>query len=156
MKELAASDVEIVSGIEQEGPIKYAFVKDPWNTLIEIVEDPQISGFHHIHLATTNPKESLAWYREAFGGESARFAGVLPGVRYRDAWLLAKGVKEPRAATKGRSIDHVGWSSADVNADVAKLSKLGAVRVTSPAAGGDNVLVDAPDGVRIEFGKVRP
>ena len=39
MKELADAGVEIVSGVEQEGPIKYAFVKDPWGTLIEIVED---------------------------------------------------------------------------------------------------------------------
>ena len=55
MRELAASDVEIVSGIQQEGPIKYAFIRDPWGTLVEVVEDRNVSGFHHIHLATPDP-----------------------------------------------------------------------------------------------------
>ncbi len=34
MKELEEAGVEIVSGIEQEGPIKYALVRDPWGTLV--------------------------------------------------------------------------------------------------------------------------
>lgn len=106
MKDLAEAKVEIVSGVEQEGPIKYAFIRDPWGTLIEIVEDPEIEGFHHVHLAATDPAASLAWYVAAFGGETSRFAGLIPGIRYGDMWVLTKKVKDAPAATKGRSIDH--------------------------------------------------
>src|SRR5262249_8626773 len=70
MKALADAKVEIVSQVEQEGPIRFAFVKDPWGTLIEIVQDPQIVGFHHVHLAATDPRATLSWYTAAFGGEA--------------------------------------------------------------------------------------
>ena len=39
LKELAEKKVDIVSGVEQEGPIKFAFIRDPWGTLIEVVQD---------------------------------------------------------------------------------------------------------------------
>ncbi len=80
MRELAANDVEIISAIETEGPIKYAFVRDRWNTLLEIVEDAEITGFHHVHIATTNTRGTLDWYQHSLSGERSRFAGVLPGV----------------------------------------------------------------------------
>src|SRR5579862_4374727 len=63
MKRFAQTGVTIVSGVEQEGPIRYAFIKDPWGTLIEIVQDADLQGFHHVHLATTDGKQTLKWYR---------------------------------------------------------------------------------------------
>ena len=105
LKELAEAKVEIVSGAEQEGPIKFAFVRDPWGTLIEIVQDSQIEGFHHVHLAATDPAAALAWYVSAFGGEPGRFAGEIPGVRYGDMWVLAKKVEQAQRPPKAaRSI----------------------------------------------------
>ena len=153
MKELADAGVEIVSGVEQEGPIKYAFVKDPWGTLIEIVEDAQITGFHHIHLATTDPAVTLAWYANAFGGEITRFAGLIPGIRYGDAWVLAKKVSEQRAPTKGRAIDHVSWGFGDLDAAAIELKAKGVKFVSGPIAfgGGKIAFIEAPDGVRIEL-----
>lgn len=153
MRELAASDVEIVSGIEVEGPIKYAFVRDRWNTLLEIVEDAEVTGFHHIHIATTDPRAALAWYQDSLAGQRGRFAGVLPGIRFRDGWVLAKGADKPRAPTKGRSIDHVSWSAASADRLVETLQKRGA-RVERETDDGDqapDLFLAAPDGARIEL-----
>ncbi|MBI3836856.1 MAG: VOC family protein [Planctomycetia bacterium] len=153
MKQLADSGVEIVSGVQQEGPIKYAFVKDPWGTLIEVLQDPEIEGFHHVHLATTDPRTTLQWYVDAFGGELARFAGLIPGVRYGDMWVLAKKVDVARAPTKGRSIDHLGWAFADLDAAAVELKAKGVKFESGPFAFGSGKIafITAPDGVRIEL-----
>jgi catechol 2,3-dioxygenase-like lactoylglutathione lyase family enzyme len=153
MKQLADSGVEIVSGIQQEGTIRYAFAKDPWGTLIEVLHDPEIEGFHHVHLATTDPRATLQWYADAFGGEVARFAGLIPGVRYGDMWVLAKKVDATRAGTKGRSIDHLGWAFADLDAAAVELKAKGVKFESEPFAFGNAriAFITAPDDVRIEL-----
>lgn len=153
LKQLADAKVEIVSPIEQEGPIKYAFIKDPWGTLIELVEDPEIEGFHHVHLAVTDPAAALAWYQQAFGGESARFAGLIPGIRNGDVWLLVKKVDKPLAATKGRSIDHLSWAYADLDEAAKQLKTYGVKFESEPFAFGTGKIafVVDPNGVRIEL-----
>ncbi len=153
LKQLGEAGVEIVSPVEQEGPIKFAFVKDPWGTLIEIVEDPQIEGFHHVHLAVTDPAKALAWYEQAFGGEKAKFAGLIPGIRYGDVWLLAKQVDIQRAATKGRSVDHISWSFDDLDEAAKQLETQGVNFESKPFAFGSGKIafVIDPAGVRIEL-----
>lgn len=153
LKALGDAGVEIVSPIEQEGPIKYAFVKDPWGTLIELVEDPQITGFHHVHLAVTDPQAALDWYQQAFGGQRERFAGLIPGIRYGDMWLLVKKVQEPQAATKGRAIDHLSWGYADLDDAATQLEALGVKFEAKPYAFGSGKIafVLDPNGVRIEL-----
>ena len=37
------------------GLFKLAFVFDPWGTRIELVEDAERLGFHHVHLSATDP-----------------------------------------------------------------------------------------------------
>ena len=71
------------------GLFKYGFIFDPWGTRIEMVEDADTLGFHHIHLSATDPAATLTWYQEMFGGESARLRDRLDGLRLGDIWLLA-------------------------------------------------------------------
>jgi len=153
LKEMEAAKVEIVSGIEQEGPIKYAFVKDPWGTLIEVVQDPEIVGFHHVHLATTDAKATLEWYTGAFGGHVEKFAGLIPGIRYGDMWVLVKTVKQPPAPTKGRAVDHISWGFADLDADAGRLKAAGVKFKSGPYAfgGGKIAFIEDPQGVLIEL-----
>ena len=153
LKEMADAKVEIVSGVEQEGPIKYAFVKDPWGTLIEVVQDPEITGFHHVHLATTDAKATLGWYTGAFGGHVEKFAGLIPGIRYGDMWVLVKTVNAAPAPTKGRAVDHISWSFGDLDAEAVRLKSAG-VKFKSgpyPFGGGKIAFVEDPQGVLIEL-----
>jgi catechol 2,3-dioxygenase-like lactoylglutathione lyase family enzyme len=150
MKRFAETGVEIVSGIEREGPIRYAFIKDRWGTLIELVEDREIHGFHHVHLATTDPKATLKWYTDVLGGRVTRFAGVLPGIRYGDVWVLVKTAKRPPAPTEGRSIDRLIWVENDAR---GALDRLGAPRIplTVGQVAGDSkhILISGPDRVQL-------
>ena len=95
---------------EAPGLFKYGFIFDPWGTRIELVEDSEYLGFHHIHLSSTDPEATLAWYQDVFGGETASMRGRLEGLLYGDIWLLAsqhlEGVPAP---TEGRAIDHLGF-----------------------------------------------
>lgn len=153
LKQLEAAGVKVVSGVEQEGSIKFAMVEDPWGTRIELLEDPQIEGFHHVHLATVDPEKSLAWYTKAFGGEITRFAGVTPGIRYGDVWLLAKKVEQAPAATKGRSIDHISWGFPDLDAAAVELKAKDVPFKTNPTQFGTSKIafVEDPTGVLIEL-----
>jgi catechol 2,3-dioxygenase-like lactoylglutathione lyase family enzyme len=60
----ALSDISELSGM----PV--AFVEDPWGTKIELIDDPSMRGIHHLHLASNNPPETLAWYQQNFGAHS--------------------------------------------------------------------------------------
>ena len=58
MKEFEAAGIKIVTPIRDVpglfnrpgAPVGLAFVEDPWGTRIEVVEDPDLLGFHHVHL----------------------------------------------------------------------------------------------------------
>ncbi len=156
MQRFAKSGVRVVSGIEKDGPVRYAFIHDPWATLIEVVEDPEIRGFHHIHLATTDPKATLKWYTETFGGKVARFAGLIAGIRYGDEWILVKQVERRRAPTKGRAIDHLSWPFTDLDHAARRLENKGVRFETGPGdvAASRSLFVHDPAGVRLEL--VRP
>lgn len=152
VKQLQEAGVEVVSGIETEDATRFAYVKDPWGTLIEVLEDPTIEGFHHVQLASTDPDKTLAWYTAAFGGEASRF-GQVPGIRYGDVWLLVKKVADAPAATKGRSIDHISWGFRDLEAESKRLESQGVNFTMQPTNFGSGMIafVLDPSGVLIEL-----
>ena len=89
-----AANLNVLEDIrEVDGLFKLAFVEDPWGTKIEVVEDHEDLGFHHLHLRSPDPEQTLAWYQNIFGGEFDQMKGRLDGVRYGRVWLL---VSQPR------------------------------------------------------------
>jgi catechol 2,3-dioxygenase-like lactoylglutathione lyase family enzyme len=156
MQRFARSGVRIVSGIEKDGPVRYAFIHDPWSTLIEVVEDPEIHGFHHIHLAARDAKATLKWYTDVFGGKASRFAGLIAGIRDGNTWILVKQVDHRLEPTRGRAIDHLRWPVARFDETVKRLEARQA-RFESPARQRLQrrpVFVEAPEGVRLEVVRV--
>jgi len=135
------------------GGMKIAFVEDPWGTKIELIDDAELRGTHHIHLSTPDPAATLSWYSEAFGGEVGKFKGVLDGLFYGDIWLLAAKAKGPVAATEGRSMDHLGWNFSNLDEAAVALKSKG-VQFSLEPRDYQNLriaFVDGPDGVRIEL-----
>jgi lactoylglutathione lyase len=114
MKELEAAGVKVVTPVRDvPGLFKLGFIEDPWGVRIEVVQDPETLGFHHIHLRAPDPAASLAWYKERFGGEMAKLKGRIEGLKYGDVWLVvAKGDAVPSV---GRAIDHLGWRVPDLD-----------------------------------------
>lgn len=135
------------------GLFKIAFIEDPWGIKIELVQDPETPGFHHIHLRVPDPEGSLKWYVDTFGGERTKLKGRIDAVRYSNpsVWLLAqKG--DDAAPSQGRAIDHLGWAVANVDAKIADLKAKGEKPTDSRAVRHLHVaFVDGPGGVRIEM-----
>ena len=162
MKEFEANGVKVVTPVrEVPGLFKLGFVEDPWGTRIEVVQDPELLGLHHIHLRTPNPDEIFTWLLDKFGGEKKQLKGRLDAVFYRaagfsDMWILVqRGESVP---SQGKAIDHIGWRSSGLNETVAEMKAKG-VTVTSeprplPLPNGPTInfaYVAGPAGARIEL-----
>ncbi len=138
------------------GLFKYGFIFDPWGTRIELVEDSDTLGFHHIHLASTDPDATLDWYQETFGGERAQLKDMLDGVMLNDIWLLAMEHTEGQpAATSGRAIDHIAFEVDDLDGLTGQLQNAGLSILEAPAVpeGGRTAarraFVSGPDNVSL-------
>lgn len=134
------------------GLFKISFIFDPWGTRIELVEDPETLGFHHIHLSATDPESTLRWYQEVFDGKRASLKGLLDGVRFDSIWLLASRKAEGTPApTAGRAIDHIGFALKDLEV----VNKRGATFVQEPQTPANGrseakrAFIEGPDNVRV-------
>jgi catechol 2,3-dioxygenase-like lactoylglutathione lyase family enzyme len=160
MRAFQAAGVKITTPARDvPGLFKLGFIEDPWGTRIEVVEDKETLGFHHIHLISENPETTLKWYQNIFGGQSSSLKGRINGVRYGTVWLLIDKVNEGAmlAATQGRSIDHLGFAFDDLEAAAAEMKKKGVSFQAEPRpftnAAGQSMKISfvvGPDDVRIE------
>ncbi len=140
---------------ELAGLFEHGFIFDPWGTRIELVEDPDILGFHHVHLQSADPDAALRWYAEFIGGVRGKLKGVLDGLLFDGVWLLvAKQGEGKPAPTDGRSVDHLGFVMADLDNAMLEISRAG-VDVQGPMvpenarAGSKRAFLVGPDGVLI-------
>lgn len=157
MAEYKEAGIKVLAEIREiPGKFKFAFVEDPWGTKIEVMQDLETLGFHHIHLKGPEPAKILDWYVDAFGGERTKYKGMLDAVLYGKVWLLAQGAREAMAPTKGRAIDHLGWGVHDMEADAKVLKDKGVPFTMEPRKFNPEIaiaiaFVEAPGGVRIEL-----
>ena len=128
------------------------FVQDPFGIKLEVLQDSETLGFHHIHLRVADPEASLKWTVENFGGERTKWKGR-DAVKYTNpnVWLMAdKG--DDSAPSQGRAIDHLGWAVTNVDAKVSGLTAKGLKTVEPRAVRNLRVgFVEGPSGVRIEM-----
>jgi catechol 2,3-dioxygenase-like lactoylglutathione lyase family enzyme len=154
MKQMQSAGAKLVTPARDiEGLFKVGFVEDPWGVKMELVQDPETPGFHHIHLRVADPEASLKWYVDTFGGDRAKLKGRLDAVKYSNpnVWLLAQKA-DGAAPSQGHAIDHLGWAVANVGAKVADLTAKGAKPTEPRAVRNLSVaFVDGPGGVRIEM-----
>ena len=111
---------------EVPGWFLHGFVFDPWGTRIELLEDPERTGFHHVRLSAANPAATLEWYRNALGGEISTIRNGRQGLRFGAVWLLAD--QHPAgtpATTRSRAISHIAFSTPDFDQTVAAMRDSG-------------------------------
>jgi predicted enzyme related to lactoylglutathione lyase len=162
VKELEAA------GVKMEGPVrdlpgifKIAFAVDPWGTRLELVQDAELLGLHHIHMRAPNPEDTFKWLLANFGGERTPLRGKLDAIKYAapnfsTVWVLVQ--KGEAAPSRGRAIDHIGWRVKDLNAKVAELKGKSVTIETEPRplslANKTTIYfsyVSGPSGARIEL-----
>ncbi|HXP84800.1 MAG TPA: VOC family protein [Bryobacteraceae bacterium] len=163
MKEFQAAGIKIVTPArEVAGLFKLGFVEDPWGTRIEVVQDPELLGLHHIHMRGPNPDEVFGWLLAKFGGQRTKMKGVADAVKYSspgfsDMWILVqRGDAEP---SEGHAIDHIGWRSTGALAKTIDGLRAKGVTVLTepralPLANGPTInfaYVAGPAGAKIEI-----
>lgn len=106
-----------------------AFVMAPNDIKIEFIGAPEqtaVAKLHHIHFATPDIAAMQTWYASTLGaisGMRGNFqAADLPGVN-----LTFSGSDAPLAATRGRSLDHIGFEVANLKAFCEDLEAQGIV-----------------------------
>ena len=156
MKEFAAAGVKVVTPVRDvPGLFKLGFIEDPWGVKIEVVQDPETLGFHHIHLRAPDPAASLAWYQERFGGETAKLRGRIDALKYGDVWVLVQ--KGDATPSVGHAIDHVGWRVPDLDKKLAELNakNIKVLQVVTALTLATGVVhfsfVEDPSGTKIEI-----
>jgi len=157
MKELEAAGVKVVTPVRDvQGLFKLGFVEDPWGTRIEVVQDSDKLGLHHVHLRGPDPAATLGWYKAKFGGETGKLKGRIDGLRYSGVWLLVQ--RGDAVPSEGHAVDHIGWRTTNL-AETAQQFKAQAVKFTTEPrplklAGGATVnfaYVEGPEGAKIEL-----
>jgi catechol 2,3-dioxygenase-like lactoylglutathione lyase family enzyme len=108
-------------------PNKLAFVLGPDETKVELIENTAVPAIvmHHIHWAAPDVAAMKAWYVQMFGakpGMRGTFeAGDLPGVNLTFGGAAGAAV----VATKGRSLDHIGFEVRNLEQLVKDLEAKG-------------------------------
>lgn len=157
VKALEGSGARVVSPVASvDGLYRSATIDDPWGARIELVEDPELTGFHHVHVQVPDVARSQAWYVDTFGATRGRFKGRFDGIECGGMWVVME--QGAAAPSKGHTIDHVGWRMADLRATAADLKQKGLTFTTEPQPGppGPHAPVllsftEDPWGVKIEL-----
>jgi catechol 2,3-dioxygenase-like lactoylglutathione lyase family enzyme len=131
---LQAAGVRVVSPVtEIPGRWKQAMIEDPWGTRLELVEDPDALGIHHVEIRVADPEESFRWYVRAFGGDRTKYKGI-DAIRYRDLGVFYLIIVKDDQATpsQGHSIDHLGFGPIDLDKVVNDLTAQGMKFTSNP------------------------
>jgi catechol 2,3-dioxygenase-like lactoylglutathione lyase family enzyme len=130
----------------------------PDDVQVEFVEDPALKvaiAGHHLHLSTNDVEPLRAWYVKTFGGLSETRRGF--AVAAFDAGEVDV-IQAPaaQAPSKGRSIDHIGFEVAGLEAFCKKLQADGVAfeipyREMAQLGGLKLAFITDPAGTRIEL-----
>ncbi len=135
------------------GLFKAGFVQDPWGVKIEMLQDPDVLGLHHMHLRVRDPEATLKWFQQMMGGERAKLKGRIDGLRYGSMWLLAADSGgEATAPSADRAIQHIAWRVPNI--DEARTTLIGRGLTVGDARPYQDVrfaILEAPSGVRVEI-----
>jgi catechol 2,3-dioxygenase-like lactoylglutathione lyase family enzyme len=157
MKEFEAAGIKVVTPVRDvPGLFKLGFVEDPWGTRIEVVQDTEKLGLHHVHLRGPDPTAVLAFYKEKFAGDSAKLKDRLDGLKLGGVWLLVQ--RGDAVPSEGHAIDHIGFRTTDLAAKTGELKAQSVKFTTEPRplklASGVTVnfaYLEGPAGAKVEL-----
>jgi catechol 2,3-dioxygenase-like lactoylglutathione lyase family enzyme len=137
-----------------------AYLMGPDSVRIELQEDPtqeQDVIAYHIHFFTPEFQSLLQWYVDTFGLEPFQ-RGTIATTANAPGMNLSFGNSQggqPRAATRGRAIDHIGFEVENLDAFAAALQAKGITFDVAPrevaSIGLKIAFLTDPSGVYIEL-----
>jgi catechol 2,3-dioxygenase-like lactoylglutathione lyase family enzyme len=102
----------------------------------------------HIHLNSADPAASMAFWKDVIG-TSAFTNQSLNGVSMIGVLILFTKTA-PMGPSAGSAIDHIGITVPDLQPFEERLAKT-SYKSSKPTEGGDRLLIEGPDGVRVEL-----
>lgn len=174
-------------GVQPLGGAGFAYMQGPDGALIEYQGNMPVERFNHVHMYQEQPFCAQIWYAKHLNaalprgavlkGESdcavargpdrtwpaleqqGMFRTPSAGVLFGDValnWYMRQ-TGTPLAATRGRLMDHVGLSVADLDAWIAKLRREGVTFLEQPYRLGDTraVMIEGPSHEAIELVEVK-
>jgi len=155
MKDFEAGGAKILQPVQMaQGLFPYGYIEDPWGVKIEVVQDPEQLGFHHVHLRVKDPQATLKWFEEMLGGQRSKLGGRLEGLRYGGVWLLAAAAgSDNPVPSADRAIQNLAFQVANVDESMTALKSRDVKAVVEPRSLGElrYAFVEDPNGVRIEL-----
>jgi catechol 2,3-dioxygenase-like lactoylglutathione lyase family enzyme len=164
MRALAAIETKVIEPIKDTpGLYKTAMIESPWGTRVQLVQDPELLGLHHVQLRSPDPDAMVKWLLDKFGGQRTKIKGQIDAVKYAGVpgfttvyVIAAKGSSMPSI---GRVIDHIGWRSMGTIAETKAMLEGKSVQLTSQPSplnlpNGPTInffYIAGPDGARIEI-----
>jgi len=157
MKEFEAAGIKVVTPVRDvPGLFKLGFVEDPWGTRIEVVQDTEKLGLHHVHLRGPDPAATLAFYKDKFAGDNAKLKDRLDGLKLSGVWLLVQ--RGDAVPSDGHAIDHIGFRTTNLAAKTTELKAQSVKFTTEPQplklASGVTVnfaYLEGPAGAKVEL-----
>ena len=125
---------------------------------------------NHIHLKSPDPRKTAEWYVRAFDFEIAGDETRVFGDRFIRCKSADGGINVNISgartnerlgqgdATPHHGLEHFGFDSADVEADIRRLTGLGATLLEGPINlpnGGRIAFLQGPDDTRLELVETR-
>ena len=131
-------------------------------------EPPLPAAKLHIHLQSSDPAQTAAWYRDVLGAQ----INVLPGAAARknlaprpelrvaeaavwfgDFVMVIHRTDEPLVSTRGQRVDHIAFCCEDLQPLLSQLLEKGVAVLDpiSPFGNARHVVIDGPDRIVIEL-----
>jgi hypothetical protein len=164
MTALAAIGTKVVEPIKDTpGLYKTALIENPWGTRIQLVQDRELLGLHHVQLRSPDTESMYAWLLDKFGGERGKIKGQIDSVKYAGipgfTTVYIVAARGTSVASQGRVIDHIGWRSIGTINETKAMLEGKMVQLTSQPSplnlpNGPSInffYVAGPDGTRIEL-----
>jgi catechol 2,3-dioxygenase-like lactoylglutathione lyase family enzyme len=153
-----AAGLEVQSEFTGAEGFPNAYLMGPDGVRIELQEDQTMDEEfvgYHVHWFTPDYEEVMAWYVEMFGVEPFVRGSIATTTNAPGMNMSFGNAREPREATAGRAIDHIGFEFADLDAAYRELEAKG-ITFEGPvreiaSIGLKIAFFTDPSGVRVEL-----
>ena len=150
--ELQAAGGTLVAPPQDSDGVRAALVDDPWGIRLEVVQGERGTDFHHVHLLATDRAATAKWLTDSFGGSRAGGPG-LEMLKFGVLSIAIRQVPRDPGGSVGDVIDHLAWTTANVDAAAAVLKRNGVKFTTEPRTTGNlkMAFVEGPNQLRVEI-----
>jgi predicted enzyme related to lactoylglutathione lyase len=129
---LDGSGAKILQAPKNVSPLgRTAIIEDPWGTKIELVQDPKVLGFHHARVLSTDPAAMRKWFIDNTGAVPAKL-GKDDVLSFGGIYLIVDKASTAPSASNASSIDHLGFRTADIKAELADFQAKGVKVLAEP------------------------